>query len=332
MIGRTLGHYRIVEKLGEGGMGVVYKAQDQHLDRLVALKVLPPDKLTDRERRRRFTQEAKAASALNHPHIITIHDIASDGGIDYIAMEYVAGQTLGELIPRKGLRLNEALKIAVQMADALAKAHSAGIIHRDLTPGNVMATDEGQVKVLDFGLAKLTEAMALADDEPTQTAKPTTDEGTIVGTVAYMSPEQAEGKKVDARSDIFSFGAVLHEVVTGCRAFQGETRASTLAAVLKDEPKPASQVAVGLPREVDRLIRRRLHKDPAHRVQHMDDLGVALEAVRCRRSWKCRSKSWRAVRCSSVKAPALSPVPAVCAADRPQSRGGSPFPCYNPRG
>jgi eukaryotic-like serine/threonine-protein kinase len=295
MIGRTLGHYRVVEKLGEGGMGVVYKAQDLHLDRLVALKVLPPDKLTDpdpstgsgsaratsrAERRQRFTQEAKAASALNHPHIITIHDIASDGGIDFIAMEYVAGRTLGELIPRKGLRLNEALKIAVQMADALAKAHAAGIIHRDLKPGNVMVTKDGQVKVLDFGLAKLTEAVSPAGDEPTHTAKPTTDEGAIVGTVAYMSPEQAQGKKVDARSDIFSFGAVLYEVVTGCRAFQGDTRASTLAAVLKDEPKPASQIAVGLPKEMDRLIRRCLHKDPAHRVQHMDDLKVALEELK----------------------------------------------------
>jgi eukaryotic-like serine/threonine-protein kinase len=295
MIGRTLGHYRIVEKLGEGGMGVVYRAQDLHLDRLVALKVLPPDKLADAdpstrsgsaratsraERQRRFTQEAKAASALNHPHIITIYDIASDGGIDFIAMEYVAGKTLDQVIPRHGMRLNEALKIAVQMADALAKAHAAGIIHRDLKPGNVMVTDEGQVKVLDFGLAKLTEAVPAGDDEPTRTAKPTTDEGTIVGSVAYMSPEQAQGKKVDARSDIFSFGAVLYEVVTGCRAFQGETRASTLAAVLKDEPKPASQIAVGLPKEVERLIRRCLQKDPAHRVQHMDDLKVALEELK----------------------------------------------------
>jgi eukaryotic-like serine/threonine-protein kinase len=280
MIGRTLGHYRIVEKLGEGGMGVVYKAQDLHLDRLVALKVLPPDKLTDPERRQRFTQEAKAASALNHPHIITIYDISSDAGVDFIAMEYVAGKTLDQVIPRHGMRLNEALKIAVQMADALAKAHAAAIIHRDLKPGNVMVTDEGQVKVLDFGLAKLTEAVPPGDDEPTHTVKPTTAEGTIVGTVAYMSPEQAQGKKVDARSDIFSFGAVLYEVVTGCRAFHGETRASTLAAVLKDEPKPASQVAAGLPKEVERLIRRCLQKDPARRVQHMDDVKVALEELK----------------------------------------------------
>ncbi len=280
MIGRTLGHYRIVEKLGEGGMGVVYKAQDLHLDRLVAVKILPPDKFADAERKQRFTQEAKAASALNHPNIVTVHDIDQADGVDFIAMEYVEGKTLDEMIGRKGLKLNAALKCAVQMADALAKAHAAGIIHRDLKPGNVMVTDEGQVKVLDFGLAKLTEPASLGGDESTRTARPTTEEGTIVGTVAYMSPEQAEGKKVDSRSDIFSFGAVLYEVVTGSRAFLGDTRASTLAAVLKDEPKPASQIAVGLPREVERLIRRCLHKDPAHRVQHMDDLKVALEELK----------------------------------------------------
>ncbi len=224
----------------------------------------------------RFVQEAKAASALNHPNIVTIHDVDQADGIDFIAMEYVAGKTLDQVIPRHGMGLNEALKCAVQLADALTKAHAAGIVHRDLKPGNVMVTGEGQVKVLDFGLAKLTEAAPLGDDEPTRTVKPTTEEGTIVGTVAYMSPEQAAGKKVDARSDIFSFGAVLYEVVTGCRAFQGDTRASTLAAVLKDEPKPASQVAPDLPREVERLIRRCLQKDSARRFQHMDDVKVAL--------------------------------------------------------
>jgi Tol biopolymer transport system component/predicted Ser/Thr protein kinase len=280
MIGRTLGHYRIVEKLGAGGMGVVYKAQDTRLDRFVALKVLPPETVADPDRKRRFVQEAKAASALNHPHVVHIYDIDQSDGTDFIAMEYVEGKTLDQLIPRHGMRLNEALKCALQLADALTKAHAAGIIHRDLKPGNVMVTDEGQVKVLDFGLAKLTEAAPHSDDEPTRTVKPTTEEGTIVGTVAYMSPEQAEGRKVDARSDIFSFGAVLYEMVTGSRAFQGDTRASTLAAVLKDEPKPASQVAVGLPREVERLIRRCLRKDPARRVQHMDDVKVALEELK----------------------------------------------------
>ena len=198
MIGRTLAHYQILEKLGEGGMGVVYKARDTHLDRFVAVKVLPPEKVADPERKARFVQEAKAASALNHPNIIVVHDIASDAGTDFIVMEYVAGKTLDELIPRKGMRLSEALKHSVEIADALAKAHAAGIIHRDLKPGNVMVGEDGRVKVLDFGLAKLTEAAPLGEDESTRTLKPTTEEGKVVGTVAYMSPEQAQGKAIDA--------------------------------------------------------------------------------------------------------------------------------------
>src|SRR5438445_6646548 len=208
MIGRTILHYQIVETLGRGGMGVVYKARDTHLDRFVAIKVLPPEKIADAERKRRFVQEAKAASALNHPNIITIHDIASENGIDFIAMEYVPGRTLDELINWKGLRLNEALKCAVQIADALAKAHAAGIIHRDLKPSNIMIDDHGLVKLLDFGLAKLTEAIAQAEADPTRTLRPATEAGTILGTFAYSAPEQIDGKPVDTRSDIFSFGAV----------------------------------------------------------------------------------------------------------------------------
>src|SRR3989449_2976712 len=241
MIGKTIAHYQILEKLGEGGMGVVYKARDTHLDRLVVLKVLPPEKVADSERKRRFVQEAKAASALNHPNIITIHDIASENGIDFIVMEYVQGKTLDALVPRKGLRLNETLKLAIQMADALATAHSAGIIHRDLKPTNVMVTDGGLVKVLDFGLAKLTE-VSESGDEATRSLQHQTEEGTIVGTVSYMSPEQAEGKRVDARSDIFSFGSVLYEMATGQQAFHGDSKMSTLAAILNQEPKLISQL------------------------------------------------------------------------------------------
>src|SRR5262249_1435342 len=256
MIGRTVSHYQILEKLGQGGMGVVYKALDTHLDRLVAIKVLPPERVADEDRKRRFVQEAKAASALNHPNIVTIHDIDSADGIDFIAMELVAGKTLDGWIPRHGLRLNETLKYSVQVADALAVAHKAGIVYRDLKPGNVMVTDQGLVKVLDFGLAKLTEPSDCGGDEATRTLKPTTEEGTIMGTVSYMSPEQAEGKKVDARSDIFSFGALLYEMVTGGRAFQGDSRLSTLTAILREEPKPAGQVVEGLPRELERIIAR----------------------------------------------------------------------------
>ncbi|MGD0922798.1 MAG: protein kinase [Terriglobia bacterium] len=280
MIGKTISHYRILEKLGSGGMGVVYKAEDTKLGRMVALKVLPPERVADPNRKRRFVQEARAASALNHPNIIVIHDIDEAEGVHYIAMEHVEGKTLDRLIARHGLRVNEALKYAVQMAAALAKAHSAGIVHRDLKPTNVMVTDDGLVKVLDFGLAKLTEAAPTGETETAVTLEPTTEEGTIVGTVGYMSPEQAEGKAVDARSDIFSFGSVLYEMLTGQRAFQGETKASTIAAILREEPKPLSQVVEGLPREVERLVKRCLRKDPAHRFQHMDDLKVALEELK----------------------------------------------------
>src|SRR5512140_1641704 len=190
MIGRRLQHYEIIEKLGEGGMGVVYKARDTHLDRFVAIKVLPPEKVADRERKRRFVQEAKAASALNHPNIITVHDISSDAGHDFIAMEYVAGKTLDKLIPRNGMQLSEALKVATQIADALTRAHQAGIIHRDLKPANIMVDAHGLVKVLDFGLAKLTER-GISADSATVTIGAQTDEGAVVGTAAYMSPEQA---------------------------------------------------------------------------------------------------------------------------------------------
>jgi serine/threonine protein kinase len=276
MIGRSISHFQIVEKLGEGGMGVVYKARDTHLDRFVAIKVLPPEKVADPERRRRFVQEAKAASALNHPNIITVHDTGEADGSVFIVMEHVPGKTLTDLISRKGMGLTETLRCAVQMADALTAAHEAGIIHRDVKPGNVMVTDKGLVKVLDFGLAKLTET-TVEEDEATHTAKPRTEEGTVVGTAAYMSPEQAEGKPVDARSDIFSFGSLLYEMLTGRRAFQKESKTSTLGAIIHKEPEP---LGAEVPQELSRIIGRCLRKDPAHRFQHMDDLKVALEELK----------------------------------------------------
>ena len=230
MIGRTLDHYRIESKLGEGGMGVVYLAPDIHLKRSVAIKVLRAESVANAERKKRFVQEAQAASALNHPNIITIYDITSPDGIDFIAMEYVAGKTLDRLIGRRGLPLGEALKYAVQIADALAKAHAAGIVHRGLKPANIMVTGDGLVKVLDFGLAKLSEIEESEESAPTRTMtaddRPRTEEGTIVGTVAYMSPEQAEGKRVDARSDIFS----SFRLVRFC------TRCSQASAPFKGRP------------------------------------------------------------------------------------------------
>ncbi len=282
MIGRTILHYEILETLGRGGMGVVYKARDAHLDRFVAIKVLPPEKVADPERKRRFVQEAKAASALNHPNIVHIYDIAEADGIQFIAMEYVPGKTLDQMIGRKGLRLNETLKCAVQIADALAKAHSAGIVHRDLKPSNVMVTGDGLVKVLDFGLAKLIERTSEFGETATMQAdeKPETAEGTIVGTVAYMSPEQAEGKPVDARSDLFAFGSLLYEMVTGQRAFHGDSKLSTLAAILNKEPAPLRQLAPELPQELERIITRCLRKDPEYRAQNMSDLKVALRDLK----------------------------------------------------
>ena len=277
MIGRTISHYRILEKLGEGGMGVVYKARDSHLKRFVALKVLPPDMVADAERKHRFVQEARSASALNHPNIVTVYDIDQTDGVDFIAMEYIEGRTLDELIGRKGLKLGEALKYAVQIADALAKAHAAGIVHRDLKPGNVMVTGDGRAKVLDFGLAKLTEAAPVSPEDPSLTAQPATQTGMIVGTVSYMSPEQAEGKKVDARADIFSFGSLLYEMLTGRRPFRRDTPALTLAAILHMEPPP---LPAEIPHDVEKVITRCLRKDPARRFQTMADLKVTLEELK----------------------------------------------------
>ena len=282
--GQTLLHYRILDKIGEGGMGAVYKAQDTHLDRCVAVKVLPHDRMTDPDRRRRFIQEAKAASSLNHPNIVVVHDIAADRGIDFIVMEYVEGKTLDQLIGRKGLKLNETLGYAAQIADGLAKAHAAGIVHRDLKPTNVMVTPEGRVKILDFGLAKLIEGEPAGDLGPTATLgrpdKPRTEEGYILGTVSYMSPEQAEGKPVDARSDIFAFGAVLYEMLTGQKAFHRDSRIATLAAILNEDPKPALELNETLPPDIETLLARCLRKDPQRRWQNMSDLKVVLQDLK----------------------------------------------------
>jgi eukaryotic-like serine/threonine-protein kinase len=278
LIGQTVARYTILEKLGEGGMGVVYRARDARLDRFVAFKVLRPEAVHDADRRRRFIQEARTASALNHPNIVTIYDIDSADGLSYIAMEHVVGVPLNQLIAR-GLRLTEVLKYGIQISDALAAAHAAGIIHRDLKPGNVLVTDRGLVKLLDFGLAKLVEGgMANLDTKTLQLA-PATVEGVIVGTVAYMSPEQAEGLPIDHRSDIFSFGTVLYEMATGRRPFTGQTTISTLSAILSREVPPISDTSERVQLDLDRIIHRCLRKDRERRSQHMVDVKLALEEL-----------------------------------------------------
>jgi Tol biopolymer transport system component/tRNA A-37 threonylcarbamoyl transferase component Bud32 len=280
--GTKVGPYEVIAPLGSGGMGEVYRARDTRLGREVAIKVLPTERLSDERRRARFVQEARAASALNHPNIVTIYEIESAEGVDFIVMELVAGKTLDALIPRHGMRLGEVLRIAIPLADALAAAHGAGIVHRDLKPANVMVTPEGVVKVLDFGLAKLTQAEEGGGEDTTtldaqaRLSRP----GTVAGTPAYMSPEQAAGGAVDARSDIFSFGAVLYEMVTGRRPFAGGSSAEMLAALLKEQPKAPSELVPEVPRDLERIILRCLRKEPERRFQNVLDVKVELQELK----------------------------------------------------
>ncbi len=259
----------------------MYLAFDPRLGRELAIKVLPAGAVGNAERRARFVQEAKLASALNHRNIITIYDIdtaEADGKLlDFVAMEYVHGRTLDKLIGRKGLRLSEALRYAQQIADGLAAAHGAGIIHRDLKPANIIVNEQGAIKILDFGLAKLIEPKQADVLAATESVHFETEVGTITGTAAYMSPEQAEAQSVDERSDIFSFGAVLYEMITGRRAFSGGSQLSTLASVLRTEPAPVREAREQVPRELERIIERCLRKDPRRRWQRAADLKIALE-------------------------------------------------------
>src|SRR5512135_343822 len=240
-----IGPYEIVAPLGAGGMGEVFRARDAKLGREIAIKVLPESMAEDRARRLRFEQEARSASALNHPNILTIYDIGEADGALYIAMELVEGKSLRELLASgEPLPTRRLLDLAVQIAEGLAKAHGAGIVHRDLKPENLMVSKDGYVKILDFGLAKLTEtpAASVASVLPTAVAPPT-EPGTVMGTVGYMSPEQASGQPVDFRSDQFSFGAIVYEMATGRRAFQRKTSAETLAAIIREEPESLTQAA-----------------------------------------------------------------------------------------
>jgi eukaryotic-like serine/threonine-protein kinase len=281
MIGQTLGPYSIVEKIGAGGMGEVYRARDTRLNRIVAIKVLPTH-LADRpELRERFEREARTIGSLNHPHICTLHDIGHQDGIDYLVMEYLEGETLAQRLLKGSLPLEQVLQYAIEIADALDKAHRKGVTHRDLKPGNIMLTKSG-TKLLDFGLAKLKQEVAPANVQPSElpTANdPLTAQGTIVGTLQYMAPEQLEGKEVDARTDIFAFGIVVYEMATGKRAFEGKSQASVIGAILKDDPPPISSLQPMTPPALDRVVKRCLAKDPDERCQNAKDLTDELKWI-----------------------------------------------------
>lgn len=271
MIGRTLSHYRIDAVIGAGGMGEVYRATDSKLGREVALKALPPNVACDHERLARFQREARAVASLNHPHIVTIHSVEEADGIHFLTMELVNGQTLDRLIPPSGLPIEQILKIAGALADALSAAHDKGIIHRDLKPSNVMVTDDGRVKVLDFGLAKWV-AAEVTNDATLTSLTGHTQPGIVMGTPAYMSPEQIAGRALDHRTDIFSLGIVLHEMATGRRPFEGTSSAELASSILRDSPPLVTDVRADLPSDLARVIRRCLEKEPRHRVQTARDI------------------------------------------------------------
>src|SRR6266699_965480 len=278
--GHKLGPYEIVAPLGTGGMGEVYRARDTRLERTVAIKILPAQFSSDPVRKQRFQREAKTISSLNHPHICTLHDIGHQDGIDFLVMECVEGETLAKRLEKGPLPLDQVLKFGAQIADARDKAHRSGIVHRDLKPGNIMLTPTG-AKLLDFGLAKPAPAGLVSGATLTAVAPttPVTQEGTIVGTFQYMSPEQIEGKELDGRSDIFSLGAVLYEALTGQRAFEGKSQLSVASAILEKEPAPISTVKPMTPPALDRAIRRCLAKDPEDRWQTARDLLLELKWI-----------------------------------------------------
>ena len=277
-IGDRLGRYEILARIGAGGMGVVYRAADTKLGRAVALKVLPPEMARDPERLARFQREALSVAALNHPHIVTLHSVEEVDGTHFLTMELVEGQPLDRLIPQGGLPVDRILDVAGAIAEALAAAHDRGIVHRDLKPANVVVTDEGRVKVLDFGLAKEIHA-ARSADENTLTLSGSTGAEIVMGTPAYMSPEQIAGRAIDHRTDIFSFGAMLYEMTIGQRPFRGQSPAELASAILRDTPQPLSELRPGVPEGLERIVERCLQKNAADRFASARELHSVLPAV-----------------------------------------------------
>jgi len=281
--GTRLGAYDVLALIGAGGMGEVYRARDPRLNRLIAIKVLPGSAATDAERRERFEREGQAIAALNHPNIVTIYSVEEADGLFFLTMELVDGRSLAEALPKSGLPLDRLLKIAIPVAEAITAAHQKGITHRDLKPANIMLGEgehEGRVKVLDFGLAKLAGGPFAAAGATALPTAPVTGEGRILGTVAYMSPEQAEGKPIDGRSDLFSLGVILYEMATGQRPFTGDTSISIISAIIKDTPKSVTELNPTLPRDLGRIVRRALAKDLDRRYQTAKDLRNDLEELK----------------------------------------------------
>ena len=281
--GKRLGPYEIQAPIGAGGMGEVYRAKDTRLDRTVAVKVLPEHLSDDPERRQRFEREARAVSSLNHPHICTLYDVGSQDGLDFLVMELLEGEPLADRLGKGPLPLDQALRYGIEIADALDKAHRQGVVHRDLKPANVMLTKAG-AKLLDFGLAKTHTRVLGATGEASVLATQTQDkaltgEGTLVGTLQYMAPEQLEGRGADARTDIFAFGSVLYEMVTGRKAFEGKSSASLIGAILKDEPLPLMQVQPMTPPSLERVVKTCLAKDPDERWQSAHDIVAELRWI-----------------------------------------------------